>query len=164
MLGGGALDLDVQGAGLDDGDPGVDVDLDRSHPLGGQHDAAVDGERTARQPGAGSARDDGDSVPARPAHRRHHVVGVFSAHDRRGMAGAGVVRPVEAVLLDGILLGDDHPGRQGGDQLGDGALHGIHGISGIHPPILRRECGSGGQDSHFRTRGRRVLGFSLTRR
>ena len=83
LRGGGPLHLDVEGAGLDHGDPAGGVDLDRAHPLGRQHDAAVDGERPAGQPGARRpaarpgrrARSPSASSPAparrpRPARRR----------------------------------------------------------------------------------------------
>ena len=82
LRGGGPLDLDVERAGLDDGDPAGGVDLDGAHPLGRQHDAAVDRERAtgqarsrrpaarpgcrARSPSAWSPAPARRSRPARP--------------------------------------------------------------------------------------------------
>ena len=143
VLGRGPLDLDVEGSRLDDGDPGGDVDLDRAHPLGRQDDAAVDGERPARQPGAGAARDHRDAVPARPAHRLLHVGGGLRADGRDRHPRRGVVGPVEAVLLERVGCGDDDTVGQHPHELGDSI--------GPSPNPPRVGCPRGRPGSHLST-------------
>ena len=133
LRGGGPLDLDVEGAGLDDGDPAGGVDLDGAHPLGRQHDAAVDRERPAGQARARAPRHDRDAVCARPAHGRLHLLGGLGPHGGERGAGGGVVGPVEAVLLQGVRGGHDHPVGQHPDQLGNGIIGGGSG-GALHRP------------------------------
>ena len=66
-----AGDLEVRDARLDDDAAAVEVDLeDAAHPRERDHDAAGDGQRAAREAGAGAARDE------------RHAVGVAGAHAR----------------------------------------------------------------------------------
>ena len=87
------LDLDVEGAGLDHGHPARGVDLDRPHPLGREHDAAVDGEGTTAQARPRAPGHDGDAVRARPAQGRLHVRGRLDPDGCQRGARGGVVVP-----------------------------------------------------------------------
>ena len=99
-------------------------------------------------PEPGAARHDGDAVRARPAHRRLHVVGGLGPHGGERGAGAGVVGPVEAVLLHGIRGGDHDPVGQQPDELGDSSVHAPTFQSRCHAAV---SAGSGGSGNHFRT-------------
>ena len=81
--GGGLLDLDVEGARLDDGGAGGRVDLDGAHPLEAEHDAAVDRVGATGQSAAGPARHERYAVDTGPADGGLHVGRAASRGPRR---------------------------------------------------------------------------------
>ena len=78
MLSRRRLDFGIEGTGLDHGDSGSDVDLDRAHPLQAQHDAA------------GNRRGSAGEATARPP--RHHRYAVLGRPSNRGLTTCGASR------------------------------------------------------------------------
>ena len=97
----------LSSARLGDRHPRDGVDADRAHPLGGEHDAVLDGRRAAGQPGAGAARHHRHAVFGGPAQRRLHVGGAGGPHDGERPAGVGVAGPVLPVAGDDVAVVDD---------------------------------------------------------
>ena len=106
----GRRDVQVDDAGLDDGVPVVQVDVqDTLHP-GERHDDAADrGDRSPREPGAGAAGDHRHAVAARNRDDPHHLVPRERANDEVGQGG----HEVAAIVLVG-----DQIGRMGEDVVG----------------------------------------------
>ena len=95
----------------------------RGHPLGRDHQAALDRRRAAGQPAAGAAGHHGDAVRGREPHRRLHVLGRPGPHHRQRDARVGVVGAVPAVLVHPLRIGDDHVLTELRDQRPEVDLH-----------------------------------------
>ena len=111
------LDLGIQGAGLDDGQPGGRVDLD---PAMRSVDKVMHPSTAAEPPES--------PVPAPRVHHRHpvgarpaqhglHVGRARRPHHRQGLTGIGAVGAVEAIALDDIGIADQRAWWQVGCQL-----------------------------------------------
>ena len=112
VFGGGGLDLGVEGPGLDDGHAGRGVDRDVAHPVEADDEPALDGGAAAREPRTGAAGHDGDPRGGRDAHRRLDVGGRGRADDRQRHPGTGVVRPIPAIGVHRVRIGDEGVGGQ----------------------------------------------------
>ena len=105
--------LDVAGrdAGLDVHPPEQRVELPHLvQPLEADHDAALDGDRAAGEPGAAAARGQRHVVLVAPAHHRRDLVDGRRQHDRvcRALhAAAHQVGEIAALRLDERFGGDD---------------------------------------------------------
>ena len=119
------LHLGVEQAGLGDGGAGHRIDGDLAHPLGGQHDAAVDRGRAAGQAGAHPARHDRNPMCARPAKNSLYLFGFRRPNHRDRRSGRRIKGPVVAVGGDDVRVGDDDAVGQLGQQCGQrGHRHG----------------------------------------
>jgi hypothetical protein len=108
----GPGDVEVDDAGLDDRPLVLPADLpDGPHPR--QHDqhAVLARQRTARQPGARTPRDERDAVVVAGPDDRGHLLGGLREHDQRG-GDLVVGQPVALVGAQPEVVVDDRLGRQ----------------------------------------------------
>ena len=117
VLGGGDLHLLVERARLDDGHLALGVDLDGAHALEAEDDAAVDGARATGQTAPRAPGDDWNIVGRRPPNDGLNLACVLGTDHRDRGAGVRVARPVEAVALDDVRVGEDGAVRQCLDEL-----------------------------------------------
>ena len=118
VLRGGGPQHVVHDTRLHDREPLLRIDLDDpAHPLGREHDPALDGVRATGQTRSGASRHDRHPVPGADRHRRRDLRGLQRPDDGQGTAVLGPLRLVVQVGGEDVGVGQDAVGGKRSAQL-----------------------------------------------
>ena len=119
MLGGRGVDIAHRRATLDVHDPGVGVDLDVAHLTEVDHEPVVDAAEAGTVV-TGSAHGQPYPVPHGVANGGRDVIDVRAADDHQGTLVDHPVVELAAVVVEGVVSGDDLAGHRSAQCAQDG--------------------------------------------